>query len=288
MIHTLENQELTVSVTDHGAELCSIYDKKNDREVIWQADPAFWKRHAPVLFPNVGRHYGDRYRLGGKEYPSSQHGFARDSEFTCIGETEDSLTHTLLSSDETKKNYPSDFELQITHSLTDRTLTVKWKVKNTGSEVMYFTIGGHPAFALPDADGKEFHLSFEGKSELSYCLIDTATGTAIPDVVYSLPLTEGSCPVGPHMFDKDALIFDGQIERAAILLPDKTPYVELCSPGFSSFGIWSVPGAPFICLEPWMGRCDNCGFAGDLSEKPGIISLEPGEIFEKDYQIRIY
>ena len=92
MIHTIENDYLRVSVDDHGAELCSIFDKVHNREVIWQADPAYWKRHAPVLFPNVGRHFEDHYRINGVEYPSSQHGFARDSEFTCVDMTADSIT----------------------------------------------------------------------------------------------------------------------------------------------------------------------------------------------------
>ena len=106
MIHTIENDYLRVSVDDHGAELCSIFDKVHNREVIWQADPAYWKRHAPVLFPNVGRHFEDHYRINGVEYPSSQHGFARDSEFTCVDMTADSITHRLKSSDATRENYP--------------------------------------------------------------------------------------------------------------------------------------------------------------------------------------
>ena len=117
MIHTIENDYLRVSVDDHGAELCSIFDKVHNREVIWQADPAYWKRHAPVLFPNVGRHFEDHYRINGVEYPSSQHGFARDSEFTCVDMTADSITHRLKSSDATRENYPYDFELKIKHVL---------------------------------------------------------------------------------------------------------------------------------------------------------------------------
>ena len=113
MIHTIENDYLRVSVDDHGAELCSIFDKVHNREVIWQADPAYWKRHAPVLFPNVGRHFEDHYRINGVEYPSSQHGFARDSEFTCVDMTADSITHRLKSSDTTRENYPYDFNLVI-------------------------------------------------------------------------------------------------------------------------------------------------------------------------------
>ena len=110
MIHSIENDYLKISVDDHGAELCSIYDKIHDREVLWQADPAYWNRHAPILFPNVGRFYKDHYRINGKEYPAKQHGFARDSEFTCLDMTADSITHVLKASDATMEIYPFDFE----------------------------------------------------------------------------------------------------------------------------------------------------------------------------------
>lgn len=127
MIHTIENDYLKVSVDDHGAELCSIFDKVHNREVIWQADPAYWKRHAPVLFPNVGRHFEEHYRINGTEYPSKQHGFARDSEFTCVDMTADSITHKLKSSDATRENYPYDFELKIKHVLEKNQVSVCWK-----------------------------------------------------------------------------------------------------------------------------------------------------------------
>ena len=148
MIHTIENDYLRVSVDDHGAELCSIFDKVHNREVIWQADPAYWKRHAPVLFPNVGRHFEDHYRINGVEYPSSQHGFARDSEFTCVDMTADSITHRLKSSDATRENYPYDFELKIKHVLEKNQVSVCWEVISLNDETMYFTIGGHTSLKI--------------------------------------------------------------------------------------------------------------------------------------------
>lgn len=291
MIHTIENDFLRICVNDHGAELCSIFDKEKNREVLWQADPAYWKRYAPVLFPNVGRNYLDRYRVNGKEYPSKQHGFARDSEFICIDKTVNSVTHQLKSSSETKESYPFDFKLQIKHVLSGREVHVCWHVVNTDSQIMYFTIGGHPAFNVP-ADGEgcqsDYSLTFSGQESLTYFLVHPSHGTAKPDEPHTLPLTNGTCKIDEHMFDFDALVIDGQIDKAGILLPDGTPYLELSCKGFPNFGIWSVPGAPFVCLEPWMGRCDNCGFEGDLSEKDNINRLESGETFEKDYTIKIF
>lgn len=292
MKQILENESIRIAVEDSGAELCSIYDKEKEREVLWQADPAYWKRHAPVLFPNVGRHYQDSYRVNGKEYPSKQHGFARDMAFTCFQAGENSVTHQLVSSEITREKYPFDFQLLIAHTLCERKLTIHWKVVNTGKGTMYFTIGGHPAFrvpVLPDTKQSDYRLTFDGQEALTYLLLDAASGTAQAQTSYTLELEKGSCPIKEHMFDKDALVFDnGQITKAGITLPDGSPYVTVVCDGFPNFGIWAAPNAPFVCLEPWMGRCDNCGYEGELSQKPGIQTLAAGEIFEKSYDIEIF
>ena len=287
----LENDQLRVTISDHGAELSGIFDKKNNREVLWNADPAYWKRHAPVLFPNVGRLYNDTSLINGKTYTSGQHGFARDMEFVCTEETKTSVTHLLEANDTTKKAWPYDFQLYITHTLNDRDLTVSWKVVNKDQDTMYFTIGAHPAFnvpVLPNTTQDQYHLTFSGQKELTYCLLDATLGTALPDQPHTLSLENGTCLIDAHMFDEGALIFDNsQITKAGITLPDGTPYVEISCEGFPNFGIWSAIGTPFVCLEPWMGRCDNTGYEGELSQKPNINTLKPAEVFDKSYMISI-
>ena len=290
---TIKNEKLSVTIAAHGAELSSIYDKANDRELVWQADPAFWNRHAPVLFPNVGKYYGGHFTYNGTDYPMGQHGFARDTEFEQVASGENFVTYRLCADEESKKVYPFDFVLEITHRLNENHLTVEWNVKNTDNKEMYFTIGGHPAFnvnVLPDTDFEDYSLVFkEGTEKLSYVLLDAESGTAIGDKVYELELTDSKYALKKDMFDKDALVFDGgQIEWAALALPDGKPYIVLESKGFPNFGIWSKPGAPYVCLEPWCGRCDNKGFEGEISEKPGIIALKAGETFKKSYDIIVY
>lgn len=290
---TIKNEKLSVTIAAHGAELSSIYDKANDRELVWQADPAFWNRHAPVLFPNVGKYYGGHFTYNGTDYPMGQHGFARDTEFEQAASGENFVTYRLCADEESKKVYPFDFVLEITHRLNGNRLTVEWNVKNTDDKEMYFTIGGHPAFnvnVLPDTDFEDYSLVFkEGTEKLSYVLLDAESGTAIGDKVYELELTDSKYALKKDMFDKDALVFDGgQIEWAALALPDGKPYIALESKGFPNFGIWSKPGAPYVCLEPWCGRCDNKGFEGEISEKPGIIALKAGETFKKSYDIIVY
>lgn len=284
----LENQRLCVEISEMGAEVTRIYDKKNRAELLWEADPAYWKRHSPVLFPNVGKTYRNVVLINGTYYPTSQHGFARDSSFKCVCKKDDSASFLLVSSDETKEVYPFDFELTITYVLRENRLRVEWEVCNTGDDDMYFTIGGHPAFrfAGPEEEKEDYILKFPGKERLSYILIDPDEAAADSGKPHMLDLQDGCCPVTEEMFENDALIFDGgQIEEVWLCHKDGAPYVGMICGGFPNFGIWSVKGAPFVCLEPWMGRVDDIGFDKELSQKPNVNKVTPGENFCKDYTI---
>ena len=284
----LENERLCVRVSDHGAELCSIYDKKEEREVIWTADPAYWNRHAPVLFPFVGKVNGGFYTYRGQKYPMGQHGFARDREFLCAETGKDMAVHRLVSDEESRKVYPFDFELEIVHKLEGNCVTVEWRVKNTGEGRMYFSIGGHPGFCVDRQIGA--WLVFEGQESLTRIAIDPATAGADADHPEILRLEEGRYQVGEHTFDRDALIFDGgQVKQVSLENPDGRRIVTMRCPDARSVGIWSPSGmqAPFICLEPWIGRCDNSGFSGELKDKFDIQVLEEGRIFETALDLAI-
>ena len=232
-MYQIENEELTVKVSPLGAELQSIYDKRMEKEVLWQGDKKYWGRRAPVLFPNVGRHSGDFYLWKGKRFDTKQHGFARDMEFTCVLEKDDELVFSLKDTEKTREYFPFAFELKIGYTLSGRALQVKWEVKNQGQETMYFTIGGHPAFRVPVLENTvqtDYKLLFEVPDRLEYKLICPGEGTADPSSSYPLILKKYGeyygCDIEAHMFDKDALLFDeGQVQWAALGYPDGTPYV---------------------------------------------------------------
>lgn len=284
----LENDRLFVEIAEAGAEVTRIYDRNRGADLLWEADPKYWKRHSPVLFPNVGKTYRNTVLIDGTQYPTSQHGFARDSRFTCVCETEKKVSFLLSSSEETREVYPYSFELVVTYTLEEACLNVEWEVHNTGSSDMYFTIGGHPAFRFAEQEEKksDYMLKFPGKESLEYILLNPAEGAADTSRTYTLALDNGTCPLTEEMFEKDALIFDGgQIEEVWICRKDGTPYVGMRCPGFPNFGIWSVKDAPFVCLEPWMGRCDDVGFDRELSEKSNVVRTAPGEVFRKGYTV---
>lgn len=296
MAYILENQILKVTIAEQGAELISVYDKENAVERMWDANPTIWNRHAPILFPFIGKVTNGIYRYKNQEYQmNTQHGFARDIPFTYESSNQQSVTYSLKSNPTTKEIYPFDFELVVTHSLeqeNSRILKIQWEIKNTGTEKMFYSIGGHPGFRTPlkaDEKREDYYLEIPGKEKLNYLLLNPATGFVVTDKIYTLQLENGFYPIKKTMFDQDALIFENtQIETVRIAKPDKTPFITVTCKGFPYFGIWSKPEGEFICLEPWFGRTDNDGFHGTLEEKPGIQVLEKLETKQIEYQIEFH
>ena len=282
--HIIENDHLRATVSDAGAELISVVDKARDAERIWTGDPAVWNRHAPILFPFVGRVTDGKYRVGDREYAmKTQHGFARDLDFECVGETPVSVSHRLDASDRTRESYPYEFSLTVNHRLEGKRLFVSWLVKNNGGGRMYFAIGGHPGFLMPEGVRKEdCRVVFPGAETLRYRNASKA-GYALPDVK-TLSLEDGSAPYGEDI--PDTWIFeDGQVKSVGILLPDGKPLVMLDCESFPMLAVWANPAGPFICLEPWFGRTDDEGFRGTIDRKKAIRSLEKGEQEELGYAI---
>lgn len=290
----IENDFLKIAVSDHGAELSSIYDKKREKELLWQADPAFWNRHAPILFPFVGNVVNDEYRYNGKTYHMSSHGFARDMDFEFAGKTSDSISFKLKATSQTLEKYPFYFELVVTHKLLANSIIVIWEVKNSSeNEPMFYSIGGHPAFRCPINDNEkrtDYKVKFKDKNELSYVLIIQETREVDHENPTVLPLKDSYLDITEHIFDKDALIFDdNQVREVSLCTPDGKPYITMNCEEFPSFGLWSKPSseAHYVCLEPWIGRCDNKGFRGELPEKYGVQRLEACSSRTISYKITV-
>lgn len=296
-MQTLKNDFLTVQVSDFGAELQSIV--KDGYEYLWQGDPAFWGRRSPVLFPIVGSVWEKKFRVDGKEYEMGQHGFARDSRFELVSASASEVWYRLESSEETLSRYPWPFVLQIGYRLAGNELEVLWKVANPGSEEMFFQIGAHPAFNYPDYDVAKVERGFfvfDGSSERACpsqleCIRIREKGCVDAEVMHPLALEEGGVlPLDKNTFDviDTIMLQDSQISEVALLRPDRTPYLTV---RFDApvVGLWSPPckNAPFICIEPWFGRCDRHGYAGDFRDKDWVNALAPGATFEASYTIVI-
>ena len=285
----ISNDKITIQIDSMGAELKSLKEISSDREYMWHADPQYWKRTSPVLFPLVGGVRDGIYRLDGREYSMGQHGFARDMEFKLKSQVAHEIWFTLESDADTLKNYPYPFVLELGYELSDMTVIVKWRVKNPEKDPVYFAIGGHPAFLCPVLDGtkqSDYSIRFDtGEKIVSSCLEKGLVSGEKAEYV----LKNGILAVTENLFDGDALVIEhDQAHSVALVAPDGTEYlkVEFDAP---LFGIWSPPKkhAPFICIEPWYGRCDRADYMGDWREREWMQSLSAGETFAADYRITI-
>ena len=286
---TIRNRYIEATISNMGAELVSLKNLKTSRELIWEGNPVFWKYHAPVLFPIVGSLNMNEYRYNGKTYKMRQHGFAREKEFRLIRQTDTSVVHVLESDEKLKEIYPFDFRLEISQTLEQNRLVVRWSVKNLDPENrMYFSIGAQPAFRLPERKNG-FYIYFPGERTLSYILKDLKADAADPGQIYLMMLEDGYLQLEDHLFDIDTYIFEGnQIQEVSLCGPDKKPFVTVHCTGSPYFALWSRSDfAPFVCLIPWYGRLDNRGFKGELPEKEGIIRLEGGGTFNWWYEIEV-
>lgn len=395
---TLKNTALTLNISLHGAELTSIRDSFG-REFLWQADPAFWKRHSPVLFPIVGSLWDKHFRVNGREYEMGQHGFARDMDFRLVSEREDEMWFELKSSPETLAKYPYEFTLRIGYRLEANKIHVMWEVSGDDSQTMWFQIGAHPAFYLPrfvygggscvsgsdsgagscalgsecsvvrDSQDSELKSSAQGSGCVSSdgsvsgsgsagsgadsdsgssvsgfdagscdSGLDSAIGSAsgsdsagsgaesdsgragrgcfrlyrrgaegvVPlesfryikvsekqcaDVsdVQEFATPGGVMPLDDHTFDIGAYIIgDSQVCRVDLV---STTGLRCVSLEFDTplVGLWapSAKDVPFVCIEPWYGRCDRVGFTGEFSERDCVNSLSPGQVFRASYTITV-
>ena len=291
-MHTLTNGTLTVNVKEHGAELSSI--RKGEVEYLWQADPAFWGRHSPVLFPIVGSVWEAKYRVGEKEFSLGQHGFARDMKFNLLSKTETEIAFRLESTEETLAKYPWPFVLDIEYKLHENNVEVIWKVTNPGAEEMFFQIGAHPAFYYPDYDVEKTergYLSFD-KNEGLECIRIKGKGCVDAQTKHPLEVpADGLFPLAKDTFDViDTIMMQGsQIGKTTLHRTDKSPWLSVTFDA-PVVGIWSPPtkNAPFICLEPWYGRCDTFEYAGDYRDKDWMNRLAPGQTFETSYTITLH
>ncbi|MBD5460013.1 MAG: aldose 1-epimerase family protein [Lachnospiraceae bacterium] len=287
--HYLRGGQIQIMVRSTGAELRSLKDMGTGREYMWQADPAFWGRTSPILFPIVGGCRNGEYRCDGRTYSLPQHGFARDMEFEMAGQEQDEIWLRLTDQESTWENYPFAFVLELGYRLRERSVEVMWRVKNPADRRMYFSIGGHPAFCVPvREDGKTTcYIGFDGAKKI---LSRGIEGGLAADRVREYSLMEGGLlPVSEELFERDALVIENnQTQKVQLLNEDRK---EFLSVAFDAplFGVWTPPkkNAPFICIEPWYGRCDRVDFAGSIEEREWGNSLAPGETFEASYTIAV-
>ena len=293
---TYSKDNLTIEISEHGAELTSL--RCGGREYLWYGDAAYWNRHSPVLFPVVGKPYNNELHIDGKVYPMKQHGFARDSEFVVCPplsltsrEGMDGAMVCMRMIDTSRQEvYPYRFGLEVTYAIHGNTLTVSWLVQNLDERKMYYQIGAHPAFLLPDYDPEDeihgyvrFYDNYRSDNHavtpILVSALEDGNRVALPEPK-RLP---HEMPVTADTFAHDALMIENgnkqEVSTATLCDKQGRPVVTVDCFDADAYGIWAPhkPGCPFVCLEPWQGICDQKGFSGDISQRSIIRCINPGD-----------
>lgn len=288
----LQNEQIKIKVQPIGAELQELTHLPTGINYLWTGDPAYWGKFSPVLFPIVGSLKENTYRYNGKAYSLSRHGFAREKTFECIDQSEQSISFLLTDDASTRAVYPFAFNLVIRYALDGNRLSCSYLVSNTDSKPILFSLGAHPAFAVPlpvpgvSTTYTDYYLEFDHSAELNRYslhngLIKTETQT--------VPLNNKQLHLDPALFTADAIVLKHIPDSSIRLACRKHSHgLDFSFRDFPYFGIWAASNAPFVCLEPWCGIADSVDHQQNLEEKEGIIQLEPGQLFERSWVVSLF
>jgi galactose mutarotase-like enzyme len=286
----LENERIRVIIHTKGAELASVFHKQHQLEYMWNGNPEVWGKHSPVLFPIVGTLKNNQYIFEGKTYHLPRHGFARDKNFEVVERKAAVVIFSLASDEKTLDLYPFPFVFLMKYTLVETTLSVEYEVRNTGSASMYFSVGAHPAFAIPlvkDTEYEDYYLKFAQNESLLRWPI-SADGLIERNPVevkqenHCLPLTK-------ELFSKDALVFKQLKSSILSIQSAKTLHgLHFSFTGFPFLGLWAAKGGDFVCIEPWCGIADGVDSNQQLMDKEGIEMLPAGESWKRNWQVDFF
>ena len=290
MNYTLENSNISITTSTYGGEIHSLKCKEDNTEYLWNGNPEYWKYHAPILFPIIGKVKDLKYRVDGKTYELPQHGLARISEFNLLNKDDNSITFELKYSDDTLKVYPFKFSLQITYTLLDKGVKVTYSVKNLDEKDILFSVGSHPAFMCPIEEGlslNDYYFKFNEKETAPIMMLNSQGLFTGENKEF---LNDSNIiPLSKELFKDDALVFNNLKSNIISIESEKgTKSLTVDFTGFPYIGLWApATGAPFVCIEPWYGHADYADFNGELKDKEGIISLAVNDKFECNFTVTI-
>ena len=283
----LKNENFNLKVNSKGAEVSSFFSKQLNKELLWQADKEVWARHAPVLFPIVGKLKNNTYIYKGATYTLPQHGFARDCDFELMEQSESSLVFELNENAETLKNYPFRFSLKIKYQLKPHGFSCTYLVSNPDTAPLYFSVGAHPGFNCPlfeNEKTEDYRLVFEEEDFIERHLIQEGL---ISQQTEKILLKNKTLPLQTALFDKDAIVLKNLSSRS-LKLQSNNYCLQFAWFNMPYYGIWTKPGSSgFICLEPWAGIADGTNTNGNLVDKEGIICLNKKEEHECGFSVEI-
>lgn len=280
------NRDIRASVSTLGAELVRLQDG-NGTDYLWSGDPTWWNGHSPILFPIVGALKEGKLKVDGKTFSMAQHGFARLSAFDVILRKAAHCTFLLSSNKETRAQYPFEFELCLDYEVTGRALLIRASISNTGADVMPASFGFHPAFRWPLAGNvsKADHSIMFDQPESA--LVERPVNGLRSGIPKPSPVIDRRLELEDSIFEEGAFIFDRLESRRVVYGASTGPHIAVTFDGMPNLGIWSKPGAGFVCIEPWQGYASPKDFDGELRDKPGMMLIEPGTMRKLEVCIEI-
>ena len=290
MIYTLRNSEMEVQVSSKGGELVSLRDA-DQTEYIWIGDARYWKRHAPQLFPCIGRLTNNQYSMDGALHEMGQHGFLRDYELTKVEESETSLHLQLQSDASTRQLYDREWIVDIFYTLCGKTLSVKFQVRNCDTRTMRFGYGIHPGFNVPLNPAlrfEDYRLDFHEASIPKQ--MELTERYTISGGMHDYALEEGRyLPLQHSLFDHDAIILKDMPHTVTLGSQKDEKKVTVAFPDMPYLGIWHAPktDAPFVCIEPWSSLPSTDGVIDEFETKPDFITVEPEQTYTNGWSISI-
>lgn len=287
----LSNQYLTVNLHPKGAEIISIVGNQDHINYMWKRDACQWANSAPILFPIVGAIKNDTCRIDGKEYHMTQHGFARHNEFEIKNQSQTEVTFTLVSNDEIIKQYPFLFELNVTYKLVENTLTCFINVKNKDHQIIYFQVGGHPAFACPfmeNESSNDYYVEFSEYETRNQKVIDVAK-RGMSHVQLPFFDHEKRFFVRQQLFNNDAIVIkDFKSENISIKSLNHQKSIVFHMQGFDHVGLWTAKHVGgLLAIEPWVGHADYVDFDGEFKEKESCVALDTDKEFNVQFAVEI-
>lgn len=282
---TISNEKLAVTIPLRGAEVRSVKNVVTQHEYMWSGDSAVWAGVSPVLFPVVGKTSENQVLWHGKGYPQGNHGFARNAQFEIISQSETKVVLAIVSNQTEGCSYPFNLRFLVSYELVANQLITCYQVENLGSEIAYFSVGAHPAFACPFDGAHQFSdyvIEFEYEENLTHHEITSAAFFTGKTTAVALKTIELSADT----FAKDAIVYTGYRSKH-ILLREKNSSraVKVSLDGFPWLGLWSKPGAPYVCIEPWCGHSDMLGFTGELDAKAAIETVAANGSWSRQFSV---
>ena len=273
--HDFGSDRLSVAVTAQGAELCLLRNAAG-LDYLWPASQP-WTRHAPVLFPIVGRLQDDTLTHDGRSYRMTQHGFARDRRFTWVDRSPTGCVLALVDDAQTRAMYPFGFRFEVSYAVQGASLEITYTIVNTGDAVLPASMGAHPAFRWPLVPGtpkEAYALTFDADEPAPMRGVENGLLT---DALRPSPIQGRHLALTPGLFEHDALILLHPASRSVRRAAADGPALTVSWQGFPQLGVWSRPDADFLCIEPWCGVASPAGFTGEFVEKPYLSLIAPGE-----------